>query len=93
MNDGKVQPDDWLLLVDAYRTSLGLSDAQILLELPRFLAKEPRKWFTVLSSHVTSWTQFSTCLRLCLFHQITKSVSGEVFLTVYKPQENHFQHL
>lgn len=60
MSDGKVQPDEWLLLVDAYRTTLGLSDAQILLELPRFLAKEPRKWFTVLSSHVTSWTQFCT---------------------------------
>lgn len=43
MSDGKVQPDDWLLLVDAYRTTLGLSDAQILLELPCFLAKEPRK--------------------------------------------------
>ncbi len=93
MSDGKVQPDDWLLLVDAYRTSLGLSDAQILLELPRFLAKEPRKWFTVLSSHVTSWTQFCTLLRPCFFHPITKSVSGEVFLTVYKPQENHFRHL
>ncbi len=63
MIDGKIQPDDWLLLVDAYRTSLGLSDAQILLELPRFLAKEPRKWFTVLSSHVTSWTQFCTLFK------------------------------
>ncbi len=63
MSDGKVQPDDWLLLVDAYRTSLGLSDAQILLELPRFFTKEPRKWFTVLSSHVTSWTQFCTLFK------------------------------
>lgn len=62
-NDGKIQPDDWLILVDAYRTSLGVSDAQILLELPRFLAKEPRKWFTVLSSHVTSWKQFCTLFK------------------------------
>ncbi len=63
MSDGKVHPDDWVLLVDAYRTSLGLSDAQILLELPRFLAKEPRKRFTVLNSHVTSWTQFCTLFK------------------------------
>ncbi|XP_039538620.1 uncharacterized protein LOC120486578 isoform X1 [Pimephales promelas] len=62
-NDEKIQPDDWLILVDAYRTSLALNDAQILLELPRFLAKEPRKWFAVLSSHVTSWTQFCTLFK------------------------------
>lgn len=66
VNDGKVQPDDWLLLVDAYRTSLGLSDAQILLELLRLLAKEPRKWFIVLSSHVTSWTPFCTLFKTVL---------------------------
>lgn len=63
MGDGKINPDDWLTLVDAYRVSLGLNDAQILLELPRFLAKEPRKWFTVLSSHVTSWTQFCSLFK------------------------------
>lgn len=61
--DGKIQPEEWLQLVDVYRTSLGLNDAQILLELPRFLAKEPRKWFSVLSEHITAWAQFRTLFK------------------------------
>jgi len=90
-NDEKIQPDDWLILVDAYRTSLALNDAQILLELPRFLAKEPRKWFTVHMSHLGHSS--APCSRLCFSQQISKSVSGGVFLTVYKLKENHFQRL
>ncbi len=56
--DGSLNPEDWLQAVNVYRTSLDLTDAQILLELPRFLSKEPRKWFTILSTHVTTWSQF-----------------------------------
>lgn len=56
--DGKVQPDDWLQSINAYRRSFDLTDAQIFLELPRFLAKEPLKWFTVLRTHIVTWTQF-----------------------------------
>lgn len=57
-NDGTVRPDEWLQSVNTYRTSLGLTEVQILSELPRFLAKEPRKWFRVLSTHVVTWTGF-----------------------------------
>jgi len=61
--DGRVSPEDWLQSVNVYRTSLDLTDAQILLELPRFLAKEPKKWFTVLDSHVGTWAQFCDFFR------------------------------
>lgn len=47
-NDGSLHPEEWLQSVNAYKTSLDLTDAQILRELPHFLAKEPRKWFNVL---------------------------------------------
>lgn len=60
---GKVSPDDWLQSVDIYRTSLDLTDSQMLLELPRFLSKEPKKWFNVLSSHVSTWAQFCDLFR------------------------------
>lgn len=53
----------WLQSVNVYRTSLDLTDAQILIELPRFLSKEPRKWFTLLSAHVTTWAQFCEFFR------------------------------
>lgn len=56
--DNKVPPEDWLQAVSAYRASLNLTETQLLSELPRFLAKEPKKWFKALSSHITSWTQF-----------------------------------
>lgn len=56
--EGKTSPDDWLQSVDIYRTSLDLTDSQMLLELPRFLSKEPKKWFNVPSSHVSTWAQF-----------------------------------
>ncbi|KAL6455153.1 hypothetical protein MHYP_G00364060 [Metynnis hypsauchen] len=56
--DGEVQPEEWLQLVNIYKTSLTLTDDQLLLELPRFLAREPRKWFTVLINHLVSWNQF-----------------------------------
>ncbi|KAL1273649.1 hypothetical protein QQF64_026463 [Cirrhinus molitorella] len=57
-SDGSLNPEEWLQSLNVYRTSLDLTDAQILLELPRFLSKEPRKWFTILSTHVTTWAQF-----------------------------------
>ncbi|KAL1265240.1 hypothetical protein QQF64_003267 [Cirrhinus molitorella] len=56
--DGHISPEDWLQSFNVYRTSLDLTDAQILLELPRFLAKEPKKWFSVLDTHVVTWAQF-----------------------------------
>lgn len=34
-----------------------------MLELPRFLAKEPKKWFNVLASHVVTWKQFCDLFR------------------------------
>lgn len=37
---------------------MDITDTQILLELLRFLSKEPRKWFTILITHVTTWAQF-----------------------------------
>lgn len=40
--DGHVSPEDWLQSVNGYRTSLDLTDAQILLELPRFWRKSQR---------------------------------------------------
>ncbi len=39
--DGSLNPEDWLQSVNVYRTSLDLTDAQILFELPHFLSKEP----------------------------------------------------
>ncbi|KAF4115919.1 hypothetical protein G5714_003408 [Onychostoma macrolepis] len=65
--DGLVSPEDWLQSVIVYRTCLALYDAQILLELPRFLGKEPKKWFSVLDTHVVIWAQF------CDFFQETLS--------------------
>lgn len=56
--DDKVPPEDWLQAVSSYRSSLNLTETQLLNELPRFLAKEPKKWYKALSSHITSWTQF-----------------------------------
>lgn len=61
--DGSLNPEEWLQSLNIYRTSLDLADAQILLELPRFLSKEPRKWFTILSTHVTTWSQFCEFFR------------------------------
>lgn len=61
--DGHVSPEDWLQSVNVYRNSLDLTDAQILLELPRFLAKEPKKWFSVLDAHVVTWAQFCDFFR------------------------------
>lgn len=71
--DGKVPPEDWLQAVSTYRSSLNLSDIQILHELPRFLAKEPSKWFKALSSHVITWAQFC--------HLTSKNVSSEASST------------
>lgn len=53
-NDGVVHPEDWLQAVVTYRSSLDLTDTQILRELPRFLAKEPKKWFSVFHAHVVA---------------------------------------
>lgn len=33
-------------------------------ELPRFLAKEPRKWFSVLNTHVVTWADFCELFRM-----------------------------
>lgn len=61
--EGHVNPVDWLQSVSVYRTSLDLTDAQILLELPWFLAKEPKKWFTVPNTHVVTWANFCDFFR------------------------------
>ena len=62
--DGKIHPEDWLHSVNTYRLSLDLIDAQIIRELPRFLAKEPRKWFGVLNTHVVTWIDFCELFRV-----------------------------
>lgn len=62
-NEGRLHPEAWLQSVNAYKTSLDLTDAQILRELPHFLAKEPRKWFSILSSHVFTLTEFCELFR------------------------------
>lgn len=62
--DGKIHPQDWLHSVNTYRLSLHLTEAQIIRELPRFLAKEPRKWFSVLSTHVVTWSDFCELFRV-----------------------------
>ncbi len=54
-----LQPDDWLQMVTLYKEACGLSDAQLFLEMPKFLAKEPKKWFSAMQPHLSSWTQFS----------------------------------
>ncbi|CAG6016244.1 unnamed protein product [Menidia menidia] len=56
--DGEVQAVDWLQAVSAYKSTLNLTDAQILNELPRFLTKKPSKWFKALRSHISSWVHF-----------------------------------
>lgn len=56
--DSTAPPEDWLQAVNTYKSSLNHTDMQILHEVPRFLAKEPSKWFKALSPHVISWTQF-----------------------------------
>ena len=61
---GSIRPSDWLRSVNAYRSSLGLSDEQILTELPRFLAGEPGVWFSSLALHVTSWAEFTDLFRM-----------------------------
>ena len=63
--DGGVamQPDDWLQTVALYKEAGGLSDAQLFLEMPRFLAKEPKKWFSAMQPHLSSWAQFSDLFR------------------------------
>lgn len=53
-----ISPEDWLQSVNIYRTFLDLTDAQILLKLPRILVKEPKKWFIVFDRHVVTWAQF-----------------------------------
>lgn len=61
--DGKVNPEEWLQAVNTYKSSLNLTDIQILNELPHFLAKEPSTWFKALSSHVVTWRQFCQLFR------------------------------
>lgn len=61
--DNGVHPEDWLQAVNTYRSSLNLTDKQIINELPHFLTKEPGKWFKALSSHVVSWSQFCQLFR------------------------------
>lgn len=62
-NDGAVLPEEWLQSVNTYRSSLGLTDSQTLDELPRFLSREPKKWFSVLNTHITTWAQFCELFR------------------------------
>lgn len=62
--DGVIHPEDWLQSVNTYKSSLGLTDVQIVRELPRFLVKEPRKWFSVLNTHVCNWTDFCELFRM-----------------------------
>ncbi|XP_027874929.1 uncharacterized protein LOC114145504 isoform X1 [Xiphophorus couchianus] len=61
--DGEVQAEDWLQAVSAYKSTLNLTDVQILNELPHFLTKEPSKWFKALRSHISSWVHFCQLFR------------------------------
>ncbi|KAL7385194.1 hypothetical protein ABVT39_017316 [Epinephelus coioides] len=61
--DAAMQPDDWLQAVALYKEACGLSDTQLFLEMPRFLAKEPKKWFSAMQPHLSSWAQFSDLFR------------------------------
>ncbi|KAL6471540.1 hypothetical protein MHYP_G00201900 [Metynnis hypsauchen] len=45
--------------MDSYEHDVGLSDAQVLSELPRFLRGESSRWFQVLKPHLFNWAQFS----------------------------------
>ncbi|KAL7863396.1 hypothetical protein SRHO_G00123800 [Serrasalmus rhombeus] len=45
--------------MDSYKHDVGLSDAQVLSELPRFLRGEPSRWFQVLKPHLFNWAQFT----------------------------------
>ncbi len=62
--DDVIHPEDWLLSVNTYRSSLDLSDTQILQELPRFLAGEAKKWFSVLHTHVVDWKDICELFRM-----------------------------
>ncbi len=62
--DGVIYPEEWLQSVNTYRSSLNLSDTQVLRELLRFLAKEPKKWFSVLDTHVVSWADFCDLFKM-----------------------------
>lgn len=61
--DGMISRENWLQSINGYRSSLELTDAQILRKLASFLAGEPKKWFSVLSMHVVSWTDFCDLFR------------------------------
>lgn len=62
--EGEVQLDDWLQSVFIYKNTCGLSDAQLFLELPRLLDKEPKKWFAAMQPHMNTWAQFTELFRL-----------------------------
>ncbi|KAL6472421.1 hypothetical protein MHYP_G00186090 [Metynnis hypsauchen] len=86
--DGKVQPDEWLQSMNIYRTSLDLTDAQVFLELPRFLANEPRKWFTVLRTHMVTWAQFCDLFKkVFLPSDIQEQVMRGILDRVQAPEE------
>lgn len=62
--DSSIQPDDWLQSVFIYKYAYRLSDAQLFLELPRLLDKEPEKWFSATQPHLKSWEQFTELFHL-----------------------------
>ncbi|KAI4890099.1 hypothetical protein NFI96_006573 [Prochilodus magdalenae] len=57
-NSSSVSPEEWLGAVVSYKRNVGLSDAQVLSELSRFLRGEPGRWFQVLKPHLLNWAQF-----------------------------------
>lgn len=61
--DGKIQPDDWLQSVSLCKTALDMTDPQLFMELSTLLGGEPKKWFTAMRPHLSSWAQFSELFR------------------------------
>lgn len=58
-----IHPEEGLQSVTTFKSSLGLTDTQVLKELPRFLGREPRKWFSVLRTHIATWAEFCELFR------------------------------
>lgn len=91
--DAEVHPEDWLQAVNDYRSSLNMTDTQILAELPHFLTREPSKWFKALSSHVVTWSEFCQFFRTVFLPSDNGNASEEAFSTAPKLQTSPSQHL
>lgn len=60
--EGYVQLGNWLQSLFINKNTF--SDAQLFLELPRLLDKEPKKWFAAMQHPLTTWAQFAELFHL-----------------------------